>query len=68
MEIFWRTIAYYNSATWILQIVVILIGIVLTALLIKKPRPWVKMGNEALYDRTLFMDFYCILLYILRRT
>ena len=26
MEIFWRTIAYYNSATWILQIVVILIA------------------------------------------
>ena len=46
MEIFWRTIAYYNSATWILQIVVILIGIVLTALLIKKPRPWVKMGMK----------------------
>ena len=33
MEIFWRTIAYYNSATWLLQIVIILIGIVLTALL-----------------------------------
>ena len=30
MEIFWRTIAYYNSATWLLQIIVILIGIVLT--------------------------------------
>ena len=27
MEIFWRTIAYYNSATWLLQIVIILIGI-----------------------------------------
>ncbi len=39
MEIFWRTIAYYNSATWLLQIIVILIGIVLTALLISKPRP-----------------------------
>ena len=24
MEIFWRTIAYYNSATWLLQIVIIL--------------------------------------------
>ena len=27
MEIFWRTIAYYNSATWLLQIVIILIEI-----------------------------------------
>ena len=32
MEIFWRTIAYYNSATWLLQIVIILIGIVLPLL------------------------------------
>ena len=53
MEIFWRTIAYYNSATWLLQIVIILIGIVLTALLICRPRPWVKMG----------MKFYMIGLY-----
>ena len=53
MEIFWRTIAYYNSATWLLQIVIILIGIVLTALLICRPRPWVKMA----------MKFYMIGLY-----
>lgn len=66
--IFWRTIAYYNSATWLLQIIVILIGIVLTALLISKPRPWVKDGNEDLYDRSLFVDFHCLLLYLLRRT
>ena len=68
MEIFWRTIAYYNSATWLLQIIVILIGIVLTALLISKPRPWVKMGMKILYDRSLFVDFHCLLLYLLRRT
>ena len=37
MEIFWRTIAYYNSATWLLQIVIILIGIALTGLLIGRP-------------------------------
>ena len=53
MEIFWKTIAYYNSATWLLQIVIILIGIVLTALLICRPRPCVKMG----------MKFYMIGLY-----
>ena len=53
MEIFWRTIAYYNSATWLLQIVIILIGIALTGLLISKPHPWVKMA----------MKFYMIGLY-----
>ena len=53
MEIFWRTIAYYNSATWLLQIVIILIGIALTGLLIGRPRPWVKMA----------MRFYMIGLY-----
>ena len=53
MEIFWRTIAYYNSATWLLQIVIILIGIALTGLLIGRPRPWVKMA----------MKFYMIGLY-----
>ena len=53
MEIFWRTIAYYNSATWLLQTVIILIGIALTGLLISKPRTWVKMA----------MKFYMIGLY-----
>ena len=53
MEIFWRTIAYYNSATWLLQIVIILIGIALTGLLIGRPRLWVKMA----------MKFYMIGLY-----
>ena len=46
MEIFWRTIAYYNSATWLLQTVIILIGIALTGLLISKPRTWVKMAMK----------------------
>ena len=41
-----ETNCVYNSATWLLQIIVILIGIVLTALLISKPRPWVKMGMK----------------------
>ena len=59
MEIFWRTIAYYNSATWLLQIVIILIGIALTGLLIGRPRPWVKM------DRPVYVDFFGLLLYLL---
>ncbi len=46
MEIFWRTIGYYNSVTWIYQIAIILIGIILTALLVSKPYPWKKMAMK----------------------
>ena len=64
MEIFWRTIAYYNSATWLLQIVIILIGIALTGLL----RPTTSVGengDEVLYDRPVYVDFFGLLLYLL---
>ena len=67
MEIFWRTIAYYNSATWLLQIIVILIGIVLTALLISKPRPWVKMGMK-IYMMVFIRGFPLSITLSLRRT
>lgn len=46
MEIFWKTIGLYNSATWIYQIVIVLIGIVMTLMLIRRPRPWVKAGMK----------------------
>lgn len=46
MEVFWRTIAYYNASTWVAQAVIVLIGIVLTALLICKPKLWVKVGMK----------------------
>ena len=39
MEIFWKTIAYYNSATWIYQLLIIVAGLLLTVMLIKNPRP-----------------------------
>lgn len=68
MEIFWRTIAYYNSATWLLQIIVILIGIVLTRIADQQTTSVGEDGNEDLYDRSLFVDFHCLLLYLLRRT
>lgn len=54
MEIFWKTIAYYNSATWIYQLLIIVAGLLLTVMLIKNPRPWVKMG----------MKLYMIFLYL----
>lgn len=34
MEIFWKTIAYYNSATWIYQLLIIVAGLLLTVMLI----------------------------------
>ena len=53
MEIFWRTIAYYNSATWLLQIVIILIGIAIDRIAY---RPTTSVGEMA-------MKFYMIGLY-----
>ena len=64
MEIFWKTIAYYNSATWIYQLLIIVAGLLLTVMLIKNPRPWVKMGMK-LY--MIFVDCYRILCHLLRR-
>ena len=42
MEIFWKTIAYYNSSTWLPQIFIVITGVVLTVLLVRKPRRWIK--------------------------
>lgn len=42
MEIFWRTIAEYNGGTWIGQIIITVIGVLLTVLLYKKPNRLVK--------------------------
>jgi len=53
MEIFWKTIAYYNESTWIWQIILVLAGILSTVLLMCKPTPKTK----------LIMKIYLILLY-----
>ena len=42
MEVFWRTIAEYNEGTWIGQLIITVIGIVLTTLLYQKPTLTVK--------------------------
>jgi hypothetical protein len=54
MEIFWKTIAEYNYSTWIYQLVLILIGLVLTTMLIHKPKEWLKMT----------LKIYLIVLYL----
>lgn len=46
METFWKTIALYNENTWVAQIVITLVGIVLTVLLYKKPCVRVKRSMK----------------------
>lgn len=43
----------YNSATWIYQAIIVLAGILMTVLLVNRPRPWVKLA----------MKLYMIFLY-----
>lgn len=54
MEIFWRTIAQYNSSTWIFQLAIIFIGLLLTILLIRRPQPRIKLGMK-IYLITLYL-------------
>lgn len=49
MDIFWKTIALYNSSTWIYQIGIILMGIILSYLLIRKPRKWTKWAMKSYF-------------------
>lgn len=46
MNTFWKTIGWYNSATWIFQIIIVLTGILLTAILIRKPQPRIKLAMK----------------------
>lgn len=54
MHIFWQTIASYNAATWIFQIVLFLTGAALAVRLIRQPTPRLKTG----------MKIYLIALYL----
>ncbi len=46
MNVFWQTIAGYNAATWLLQALLVVAGIVLTALLYRRPSPRVKVAMK----------------------
>lgn len=46
MEIFWKTIAHYNEGTWVAQIVITVVGTLLTVLLYLKPAVWVKRSMK----------------------
>ena len=54
MDIFWSTIAGYNSSTWFLQLIIVIAGVFLTGLLLKKPTPRVKLA----------MKLYLLFLYL----
>ena len=46
MEIFWNTIAQYNENTWWAQIIITVAGVLLTALLYRKPTVRVKRSMK----------------------
>lgn len=65
MKIFWETIADYNSATWIYQIIIIAIGILLTTMLICKPEGRIKIAMKLyliftyLWISVVYYHIYC---------
>lgn len=63
MEIFWKTIALYNSNTWFYQIIILLVGIAVTTTLILKPKRATKLCMKlyfvALYS-WIAITYYCI--------
>lgn len=46
MEIFWKTIAEYNSSTWVFQAIILVLGLVLTVFLFKEGRFWQKLAMK----------------------
>ena len=46
MNIFWDTIAHYNAGTWIYQIIITFIGIVLTFFLFRNPTQGIKVAMK----------------------
>lgn len=65
MEIFWKTIAYYNSATWIYQLLIIVALPAVDSDAYKESPSVGKDGHEAIYDFSVFVDCYRILCHLL---
>ena len=65
MNTFWKTIAEYNSATWMYQIFIVLIGVFLTLMLLRNPQRWVKIGMKIYFIATytwisvVYYHIYC---------
>ena len=49
MEVFWKTIAQYNEATRIFQVIITIAGILLTVLLLSKTNTADKAVDEGIY-------------------
>jgi hypothetical protein len=65
MDVFWKTIAEYNSFTWISQIAITLFGVILTILLIRHPTESIKLGMKIflvavhLWIAIVYYHIYC---------
>ena len=46
MKIFWDTIADYNQTTWVAQLFIILIGMLLTGMLYRSNKTWIKTAMK----------------------
>ena len=61
MEVFWKTIAEYNEATWLFQAIITVIGIVLTVLLYCKPTmpvKWLMKGYMVFINGWISIVYY----------
>ena len=64
MEVFWKTIAQYNEATWIFQVIITIAGILLTVLLYQKPTLLIKRlmkGYMVFLNSWISIVYYMIL-------
>lgn len=65
MNIFWTTIGNYNSATWIYQVIMLVVGYALAAMLLFRPQKWVKTGMKLylaavyLWISIIYYHIYC---------
>lgn len=63
MEVFWKTIAEYNEGTWIAQLVITVVGIVLTVLLYQKPTKkvkWMMKGYMVFLNAWIAIAYYMV--------
>jgi hypothetical protein len=63
MEIFWDTIGNYNASTWIFQILIIGVGIWLTARLYRNPTEGTKKAMKIFMS---FLNFWIAVVYYLK--
>lgn len=63
MEVFWRTIGYYNASTWLWQIGIVLVGIILTWRLYRDPGKGIRRAMKlylAFLDGWIAIAYYLV--------